>query len=154
MFNIQLISTLLLLLNFTSVNAKYTTPTLYQPFSHSPLKQDLIIEETIKGECFKQSITDQRKDAWHCTANGKDYDPCFKYPFNNDHELVCPYSPWHNSAVKIVTLQALDNSQHLELDMSKNKPWALELTDGTRCLIISPSLNSSYQYQCENNKQV
>ena len=154
MSNIRFITTLFLFSAFMSVQAKYTTPIFYQPFSHTPLKQDLIINKTVNGKCYKQSLNDPRKDAWHCLANNQTYDPCFKYPFNNNHELICPYSPWHNLAVKIITEQTLSNKQHLELDMSKNKPWAIELVDGTRCLIISQSVKTSFQYQCENKKHL
>lgn len=154
MLNKQLILLITILTLFSNINAKYTNPILYQPFSHAPLQRTLIINETIAGECFKQSVTNERKDAWYCSANGTIYDPCFKHPFDNKNELVCPYSPWHNSSIKIVTKQLLDNSSHIKLDMSKSKPWALELMDGTRCLVISPEQGAPYKYQCENNKNL
>ena len=132
--------------------ANYTKPTLYQPFSHAPLKKDLYVYGTLKGSCHLQSNIDQRNDAWQCTSMGKIYDPCFKHPYGDPHELICPTSPWSKKSIKIITKNVLDNKEHLQLDMSQNPPWAMELTDGTHCLSEPSEGKTPHNYKCQHHQ--
>lgn len=136
----------------TAAFADETDPTLYQPFAKTPQQKELIVAGSLKGSCKKQSDTDKREDAWQCRAFGKTYDPCFKHPFSQNNELICPKSPWSNKAIKIVTHDQLDNSNHQELDMSKAYPWAIELTDGTHCLAKPSSDPIQHNYKCQNKQ--
>lgn len=126
----------------------FTDPVLYTAFSHSPYQTALQVTDVYFGECTSQSKADKRKDAWRCQANGQTFDPCFQHPFVNRNQLICPLSPWQSAAVKITTHQELDDSQHAELDMSRNNPWAMELKDGTRCIINTSTDSSSHKYHC------
>lgn len=132
--------------------SKYTTPLLYQPFNHTPYQEDLVIKQTVRGQCIQQAKTNIRKDAWHCIVGKQQLDPCFQHPFVNKHELICPTSPWSSHAIKVITEQKLDNRSHIELDMSTTEPWAIELTDGTRCINL-PS-KKKYRYRCQNNQYI
>lgn len=146
---IVLLSTLLY---NTIASADFTEPRLYQPYTHAPYQKEIQISKTLHGHCTLQSKTDKRTDAWHCTAKGKSYDPCFKHKYVNKHELVCPKSPWSKKAVRILTTDYLDSQKNQHLDMSRTTPWAMELTDGTHCIAISPDQQSSYQYKCQHQQ--
>lgn len=134
--------------------ADETEPTLYQPFSHAPLKKDLYVFGTLQGHCKKQSVTDTRNDAWQCRAFGKTYDPCFKHPYNKTNELICPKSPWSKRAIKMVTNDQLDNTNHQELDMSQAYPWAIELSDGTHCLSKPSTDPKQHDYKCQKKQML
>ena len=36
--------------------------------------------------------------------------------------------------------------------MSRSMPWAVELIDGTRCLIIGKDKNKPYRYHCQHQQ--
>ena len=132
--------------------ADYTEPRLYQPYSHAFYQKDLKIYQTLNGHCKSQSSKDKRTDAWHCTSEGKHFDPCFKHKYVNKHELVCPVSPWSHKATRIFTNDVLDSKKNKHLNMSKTSPWAMELTDGTHCVAISPASHLPYKYKCQNHQ--
>lgn len=135
-----------------STYANYTEPRLYQPYSSNAYQQKLKIKRTLIGHCRKQSEKDKRTDAWHCEVEGKSYDPCFKHKYVNQHELVCPNSPWSSKAVRILTTDTLDSKKNHHLDMSKTAPWAMELKDGSHCLFMSRSKNDLPRYECQNHQ--
>ncbi len=132
-----------------------TDPRLYHPYNKAPYQVTPEINANLKGYCLEQSGADQRKDAWKCVANQTIYDPCFTIPNTNPQKLICPNSPWEAQATLLQVQGSLDNSSHAELDMSTSPPWALELLDGTRCLILTEKhthQGETLSYYCNGNR--
>ena len=131
-----------------------TTLMLYRPMTET--SSHPIVETLSKksGACFGQSHLIKREDAWHCIADGKDYDPCFVKRFGSQLEALCLESPWSTRGVQITVVKPLDNHLHETLDMSQTLPWAIELADGEKCLAIE-SMESHdglpVRYRCDTN---
>ena len=128
---------------------------LYRPFNPSHGQADVVVNQTMKGLCWEQSHADKREGAWRCMVGSVVLDPCFVKSYGEKKQAICPQSPWNGKAIKVMVEQDLDDSSHEEMDMSKNYPWALELTDGARCQKIADS-NQYFDglpihYLCDND---
>lgn len=132
--------------------AEFTDIRLYRPFSEAPYQAQAVATHVLKGWCWSQSHADPRPDAWRCMVGDQSFDPCFVKTYVDRTQLICPRSPWQTSAVQITVEKPLDNSLHQQLDMSKDSPWTVELTDGTRCTIITGDRrrndNNNIRYNC------
>lgn len=146
--------TLISSISSTVIAENFTQPIFFQAFA--PLNNHeapLTITEVKQGYCTKQSLSDRRFDAWRCESNGQIYDPCFQHGHIKNNVVLCPDSPWSTKAIKMITASKLDNSNHKQLDVSKAMPWAVELTDGTKCINIhSVDSKSPYKYHCQNQQ--
>ena len=130
--------------------ASHTVLNLYRPFVDNPLKSAW----NIKGRCLEQSQRIQREDAWRCVSDeGAIHDPCFSKRFGSDNLVFCSTSPWSKKGEYMVLGTPLDSRHQQPLDMSRTLPWAIELTNGERCLSIDSQ--ASYEglpvhYVCTN----
>lgn len=126
---------------------------LYKAFGE-PTEQLLPVpQKQLSGQCLMQSQLILREDAWHCVAEGKNYDPCFVKAGPNQQQVLCPESPWSSQGVTITLNQPLNNEEHKPLDMSRTLPWAIELTNGEHCQAIYTQ--ETYEgmpirYRCSN----
>ena len=105
----------------------------YRPYTETTHHPAAVIVAKKAGECWQQSQRIVREDAWRCSAEGKNYDPCFVKPFGDHLNAICPESPWTANSVQITVNTPLDNSNHATLDMSRGYPWAIELANGVKC---------------------
>lgn len=116
--------------------AQDTELKLYRPFGEAVQQAPVVVKQIVSGQCWQQSQRIKREDAWRCAAADKIYDPCFVKQFGSLQQAVCPQSPWSGESVQINLSSPLDNSQHIELDMSRAFPWAIELTSGEKCQAV------------------
>jgi hypothetical protein len=128
---------------------------LYRPFSPSPYQATLSANQTTKGVCWEQSHVDKREGAWRCKVGTSILDPCFVKSFGDKKQALCPQSPWSGQAVKVLVEHDLKDVSFVKLDMSKNYPWAMELTNGTKCQKIADA-NQQFDglpihYLCDDN---
>lgn len=134
----------------SQVFAKDTELKLFRPFNG---EANLIVEQTLKGECLAQSALIKRQDALHCVANQQSYDPCFIKEYGNHKKVLCLNSPWESKAIEIDLSSPIDNSEHLSLDMSRTYPWGLLLTSGEKCTAVAEDESFDglkVHYRCDN----
>jgi len=113
------------------------------------------------GECFAASLANQgRSDAWRCMAGNIIVDPCFESSPPGPGPLVCFASPWSprvrffKPTRPVPHDQANDDSGSLTTKM----PWALELSDGSRCTFLTGATTIAagmrWNYGCQNGANV
>ena len=161
------------ILNLVAINATAQTPLLsssfqstsvqfYRPFEENVSGQtNLVFGKTLKGECHEHSRLDNRSDAWKCQAGERTFDPCFIKTHVTPIGAVCPLSPWQSEATLLdLREQQPPPNNHSNnqdtLDMSSDDPWAIDLVNGTHCVIISHSMKrfsvngQHVKYACDN----
>lgn len=129
--------------------AEDTALKLYRPYGDTTA----VIKKTLAGRCLSQSKLILREDAWRCEADGITYDPCFVKAGANRTEALCPQSPWVGDSVQIKVEHPLNNEQNQTLDMSSAYPWAIELSNGERCMAIDSTKTYDempVRYRCTN----
>ncbi|MFY7698423.1 MAG: hypothetical protein ACOVQX_06420 [Legionella sp.] len=145
---------LLLILIWPVVTIAYDTELrLYRPYTLSDKQPRLEIIERVAGECWLQSQIVVREDAWQCKHAEKIYDPCFINPYASAFKLICPNSPWSNSAIELTTRLPLISNSNDSLDMSTHLPWAVELIDKTTCKAVEQSASPQKKdvlYSCDD----
>jgi len=101
------------------------------------------------ASCQSGAITTQRPDAWRCVTA----DPCFAPSVNGGSQVACASNPWSNE-VQILNLTrpiTRETSQcfsaaggctdgRVKMDFT-TAPWALELTNGIRCVKATGTLS-------------
>ena len=102
------------------------------------------------GSCQAGSIRTSRPDAWRCGTA----DPCFADPAGHEPALACAVTPWSGRVVLLTVLAPLPMDLQNPFDPSTTPPWALELTDGTRCVAATGTVpvveTTPYAYTCES----
>lgn len=83
------------------------------------------------GSCFTASITVRSPLAYRCFAGNAILDPCFARTAAAT-TLDCYADPW-SRAVELRVTAALPTSAPLDI----TRPWALELADGRRCVVVT-----------------
>jgi hypothetical protein len=96
------------------------------------------IQRRASGNCFTGSIDLERSDAWRCTVANNIYDPCFS--LDQSHVVCPPDGPWGRTAVLVNLTAALPASGNKDAE-AKGTPWAIQLDDGARCLLLSGASN-------------
>lgn len=146
---------LIILMALTGLGcAAQTRLRLYRPFSANKDQDVVSVTQTHKGWCWEQSQVDKRKDAWRCVIKNKVYDPCFVKSYGDKQQAVCPVSPWNGQAILIQLESNLSTVPTESLDMSRHYPWAIELSNGTRCQAIVDSKlrydGMPVRYRCQD----
>ena len=108
---------------------------IFNPWNNGTLRSDLVVVEKLKGTCWTNALTTDRKDAWRCmTAQATIYEPCFSVASN--HSLVaCVDSPF-TKHVALMTLKQpikLESNPFTKMLQPSQEPWALRLTTGEPC---------------------
>ena len=123
------------LLLLAAVLAAPTAKTIYTPFHGSLLKRGISVAATVPGRCTHGSDVAKRWDAWSCVARGRVHDPCFSNDQNPQSPVVaCAVSPWSKVTVIELTRTLPQDVANVVGDPRTHTPWALQLTDGTRCV--------------------
>lgn len=109
-----------------------TTETLYQAFT--PRGVIRLRTRTWSGFCNGSSEATLRRDAWRCFSRNYVIDPCFSSP--RDKGIVaCPEAPWLKTGIKLRLTKPLPRKYGGSATPSlRLQPWAIELSDGQRCL--------------------
>jgi Uncharacterised protein family UPF0547 len=87
-----------------------------------------------RGECGELSVADYgNPEAHRCypSTSPEIGDPCFVFRYS---QLVCMEDPW-DKRVRLVT--ATDTPAPGSHPLRKDLPWAIELTTGLRCVLIT-----------------
>jgi hypothetical protein len=112
-----------------------TTDAIYEVFG--PTGGVSLQTKTESGSCFSGSDATQRSDAWRCSSGNELLDPCFSSPLAAG-TVVCPAAPWLHTGITIRLTQPLPSAEadHGAASLAR-LPWALELYDGSRCLLAT-----------------
>ncbi|WP_131780902.1 hypothetical protein [Legionella gresilensis] len=149
--------TLIFVIFFTALSYADTEIKLYRPFGDTIAQEPLVVKETYPGDCWQQSQRIKREDAWRCQVQNKIYDPCFVKQFGSHKQAICPQSPWNGVSVLLNLPTAVNNSQHITLDVSKAYPWAIELSTGEKCQALDREEfydNMPIRYHCNNQTEL
>ena len=127
---------------------------IFNPWNNGTLRSDLVVVEKLKGTCWTNALTTDRKDAWRCmTAQATIYEPCFSVASN--HSLVaCVDSPF-TKHVALMTLKQpikLESNPFTKMLQPSQEPWALRLTTGEPCSFETGATDAidgmRLNYQC------
>ncbi len=113
--------------------AAETEKRFFRPFTEGANQAPFKIKAVLQGNCFKQSKSMRREDAWQCRANNQTFDPCFKKP-GSEKTLYCPESPWNGDSTVIEADIIVDNHLFDFINMAESLPWVLLLDNGVRCM--------------------
>jgi len=95
------------------------------------------ITKTADGRCWEGSLVAPRREAWRCFLGNDIEDPCFTAGYE---DVICPTGgPWTGEGIEIrlsEPVSSAPNTNESQQPESVN-PWALELTDGKRCILAS-----------------
>ena len=130
---------------------------LYRPYGDAIGQTAPAVKKTVSGHCLSQSRLIIREDAWRCEVEGKTYDPCFVKAGEKRTEALCPQSPWVGDSVQIKVPTPLNNEQNKSLDMSRTYPWAVELSNGERCMAMDTTQlfdQMPIRYRCTNKNHL
>jgi hypothetical protein len=107
----------------------------WSPFtSAGELKPTLKVESVKLGQCTDIGYTLVGGVAYRCGSGNGLYDACWRDGSNPTDFVVCLGSPWDTKVTRL-------RSPHLLLypgvtfDPPASYPWAIELRDGTRCVV-------------------
>jgi hypothetical protein len=120
----------------TTTAAAATEVRIFTPVSPSGAPT-IKITKTADGRCWEGSLVAPRREAWRCFLGNYIEDPCFTAGYE---DVVCPTGgPWTGEGVEIrlsEPVSSVPNANESQQPESIN-PWALELTDGKRCIFAS-----------------
>ncbi|HLJ58772.1 MAG TPA: hypothetical protein VKZ50_03475 [bacterium] len=111
---------------------------LYAPFAPGAVRPGVEVSGRVTGECFAASLADQsRADAWRCMSANRILDPCFQGFEGSKIMLACPENPWSPRVTLLVPSKVPPRAQANRPGIGQGLPWALELTNGTRCVFLT-----------------
>jgi hypothetical protein len=103
---------------------------------------------TLPGTCWTSSITVHSSAAYRCYAHNTILDPCFAAT-RTAREVTCYADPW-TPGTRVLLATALPKPAPLPV----THPWALELSNGKRCVAATGVVNRigdlTLLYQCEH----
>ncbi len=93
-----------------------------------------------RGNCWTQSISVSRADAYRCMVGNNIYDPCFT---TGSRRVACPLDLVRNEGI-IIALRA-----PLARNPSGNDTaWAMLLADGVTCAVITGTEIAGFPFGC------
>jgi hypothetical protein len=111
---------------------------IFTPFNPTGLNPGLTVKERVNGSCMAGSLADaSRVDAWRCNAGNQMYDPCFENSFGERGLLACVQMPWTNTVTMLRPISPLPTPESDKGDPGEFLPWALELANGQRCVLLT-----------------
>jgi hypothetical protein len=122
----------------TQPPAQATSSHIFAPFNGGEIANGVKVNKTGRGYCWTGSGADTRPDAWRCFLGNLILDPCFSNEMGTSTFVICADSPW-SSVTKLRLTESLPRSQGNaeKTDPTAGRVWALELTDGTRCVALT-----------------
>jgi len=139
--------------NPTGVPAVHFAPPqqeLFTPYDENGIL-DADISKTEAGKCWTSSIAMPISGVFRCIVDNEIMDPCFAPAVDTDPVSVACFSdPW-TPGIKLTLNQALPTE---DLILKDGNPWALELANGARCVVLTGALpvlgRYTLQYKCDN----
>ena len=108
------------------------------PFNRGALRPGVQVAGRVPGTCFAASIADQgRPDAWRCMSGNRIMDPCFQGAEGGQAVLACLDDPWALRVTVLTPNTELPRAQANKADLRGALPWALELSNGARCVFLT-----------------
>jgi hypothetical protein len=134
---------------FTTTNEFYYTDNLKENLPNYTSKLS-------EADCWINSISSNRPDAFRCVVNDRIFDPCFINPFY-DSLLVCPTNPYKDRLYFKVNPDKLPRSETEKLGKNiDNYPWNIKLVDDTECSFETGATaliaGMRIDYSCNNKK--
>jgi hypothetical protein len=113
---------------------------LVEPFTPVGLTNGFHQSKSVRGQCQPSNLDFGRDDAWRCfTSPGSEIlDPCFADPYMPAPGVIlaCPRDPWTTAAVIVRPTGTLDQGGVQRPALSRIGPWAFELANGQRCVLV------------------
>ena len=118
----------------SSLTSRETDAIIYRPVAPDG-SPTIHITSTADGRCWEGSQVVLHSEAWRCIDQNEILDPCYTAGYE---EVVCPtQGPWTGKGVDLhleEPLSSFHGNTEAGTSQPTEKPWALELTDGTRCI--------------------
>jgi hypothetical protein len=132
---------------------------IFTPFGPTGLNPGLTVEARVNGSCMAGSLADaSRVDAWRCNAGNQIYDPCFENSFGERGLLACVQMPWTNTVTMLKPNSPLPAAENDKSDPGEILPWALELANGQRCVLLTGATGGvagmRINYECSDGYYV
>lgn len=136
--------------------ARATKIVVYSPFTvRGVLAAGIRIVRTGSGYCWSGSNLSGRPDAWRCFRGNLIEDPCFSG--SRGSWVACPVGyPWQRQVLRLILTEPLPRrpGDSPPVDPTKGDPWAVQLTNGKRCRLISGATGAvaglRINYGCTN----
>lgn len=123
---------------------------LFTPYDNNGALQ-VDVSKTEPGQCWTSSIAMPISGVFRCMVDNQIMDPCFA-PAVDRHPLsvTCFDDPW-TPGIKVTLSKPLPTE---DLILKDGNPWALQLSNGARCIVLTGALPVlgpyTLQYTCEN----
>jgi hypothetical protein len=114
-----------------------TQQVLYQPFTVTGVKGDVVVAKELTGSCFGSSVAAfTREDAFRCTSDtgSEILDPCFEDPFPRAPlALICTNDPTGPVIRLLLSRSTPGDLIRNTTFENQNFPWAMRLANGAFC---------------------
>ncbi len=130
----------------TSSVAGGTLAMNYQPFTGTSIAPGLVVTSHVVGTCIRYSRGTDLRTYFRCFGNGQGiYDPCFAGSDGTRAPLVCPTSPTADDVVGFTVTSVTSD----EPPTRSTIPWAMQLSSGQVCLLVSAAWSGLGPYGCQ-----
>jgi hypothetical protein len=121
---------------------------LFTPYDENGIL-DVDVSKRESGQCWTSSIAMPISGVFRCMVDNEIMDPCFAPAVDTDPvSVTCFADPW-TPGITITLSQPLPTE---DLILKDGNPWALELANGARCVVLTGALpvlgTYTLQYRC------
>ena len=119
----------------------------YEPFTATGIDPSLHVASQVTGTCIRYGGGAAGRFSYRCFASpgAGIYDPCFAGPASTSEPLVCPTSPTSNEVVELNVTSVTSD----EPPSPSKIPWAMQLSGGQVCLLVSAAWGGLGPYACQ-----
>jgi hypothetical protein len=114
-----------------------TTVRIMRPATYDALSEHIKVVARDAVECQTSNVDLGNPQAHRCFGSKYIYDPCFEY---TGQQLVCLSSPWSKRAALVRVKNEVMGP--FDKQLTRGKPWAIELTNGAQCTFVSGATSS------------
>ncbi len=132
----------------TPASTQSTTAMItYAPFTATgAIDPGLQVTSRATGTCIRYSRGPTGRDYYRCFGSGSGiYDPCFAGPQTTAAPLVCPMGPI-SSDITEFTVTSITSTEPPSTSVT---PWAMQLSGGQVCLLVSAAWGGLGPYGCQ-----
>ncbi len=123
-----------------------TRQVTYNPFTATGIEASLHVTSQVTGTCIRYGGGVAGRFSYRCFGTpGGIYDPCFAGPSSTTAPLVCPTSPTSDDVVRFTVTSVTAD----EPAPTSKIPWAMELSGGEVCLLVSAAWGGLGPYACQ-----
>jgi hypothetical protein len=151
---------LALVVNAASMAATKTIVTFFSPWTSSgKMRPDFHVVETVSGNCWTDSLSTSRGDAYRCMAGDSIYDPCFA-PAGHPHAVAYSADPFAKRVVLFTLKKPLPSAPNPTTQWLQphNQPWGLVLTNAEKCVFETGATDAVHDerlnYQCKDPRWI